>query len=322
MLDFRSQFKDVVRTTLPISTLMLLLDLLILSPTAEQFILTLICYGFIIVGFTLFLYDVDIGILPMGSAIGSEIPKRNSVFVAIGIVFLIGVVVTMAEPDVSVFSNMVNQLYPEIDGFLLTMVIALGVGSFVVVATLKIVLKVPIRIILTAGYAIILALSFFAPEQYLGIVFDSGGVTTGPMTIPILMSIGIGICATISSKGGMEKFGMIGGIHRSAYHSHSLRHPAGRTGTRYGRAYGQHRDRSGQLDLELRLPYGRGPSCRDPVIFHLHTDAEIHPALHLEGFQDHDHRAVLCGIRDDRLPGRHLFGVHAPGQHHGIAYDS
>lgn len=210
MLDFKKQLVDVGRTTLPISALIIILDVLLLEPSVTEFSSILLCCALIVLGFTLFLYGVDIGVIPMGIAIGSEMPKRNSVPFIIAVVFIISITVTIAEPDISVFSNMVCRVYSTVQFWPLVLSIAVGVGTFLVIAAMRLILNISLRLLLTIGYAVVIMLALITPEAFLGVAFDAGGVTTGPMTIPVLLAMGMGICITIASRNSMSGFGMIG----------------------------------------------------------------------------------------------------------------
>lgn len=159
-----------------------------------------------------FLVGVKIGILPMGEAIGADLPKHNSLaFIAI-VVFLLSFLTTIAEPDVRVLSNMVNLVSQgSIDSNMIIISIAFGVGLFVVISIFRTIYGIPIRYLFAAGYLIILALSFFVPSEYLAIAFDAGGVTTGSITVPVIMALGIGIVAVLQKKSELsDNFGIMG----------------------------------------------------------------------------------------------------------------
>jgi len=210
MLDFKVQLMDVGKTTLPISALIIGLYSMFLDPSASEFAVALLCCAFVIMGFSLFLYGVDIGVIPMGIAIGSEMPKRKSMFFMIVMLFIIGMTVTLAEPDVSVFSNTVSEVYSSVQFWPLMLAISMGVGAFLVIAALKIVFDISLRILLTVGYIIVIILALIVPETFVGIAFDAGGVTTGAMTLPVILAMGMGICMIISTRSSMSGFGMVG----------------------------------------------------------------------------------------------------------------
>ena len=207
---FAKEFKEVVETTLPITVVIFLLQLLMLEPTWEETATFLVGVAFVISGFTLFLAGVEVGVLPAGNAIGAEIPRRQSLVFIIGVIFTISFLITVAEPDVNIFAQLVHSLYESITVSSLVYGIASGVAFFLIVAALKIVYGLSIRILLTVSYAAVVVLALVCPPTFLGIAFDSGGVTTGPMTVPILLSLGVGISSVVAGRSRMDGFGMIG----------------------------------------------------------------------------------------------------------------
>lgn len=166
----------------------------------------------VIVGMTLFLIGIDVGILPMGETIGSTLPQRSSVLLVIAIVFLIGFAATIAEPDVVVLSGQIDRVsHGSIPENILIYVIGIGIGFFVAVAIIRIIYGFRMAYLLGAGYLIVVILSFFTPAEYIPVAFDSGGVTTGPMTVPIILSLGIGLSSVLARRSAMsDGFGLLG----------------------------------------------------------------------------------------------------------------
>ncbi|MFA6803505.1 MAG: DUF1538 domain-containing protein [Candidatus Methanomethylophilaceae archaeon] len=203
-------FKEVNTSTLPIAIVLLILQIVVLDSEVEELALFIFCIFLVIVGFATFLYGVQSGINPTVKAVGAEIPKRKSHVFMIVVVFMISFLVTVAEPNVAVFSEQVHSIFSTIDVQTLTYAIAIGVAVFLIIAALRIIYDLSLRLIIMASYAIIIVLVFLTPVEFLGIAFDAGSVTTGPMTIPILLSLGIGICSVGGSRTEMDGFGMIG----------------------------------------------------------------------------------------------------------------
>ena len=145
-----------------------------------------------VAGMVLFLLGVDIGILPMGKALGAELPRLGSLPLIIGIAFLIGFAATIAEPDVIVLTNQVDTVSDgAIAKNVLVYIIAIGVAFFVAMAMIRILLGFRIAYLMAAGYIVIIILAFFTPMEFVPVAFDSGGVTTGPMTVPIILALGL-----------------------------------------------------------------------------------------------------------------------------------
>jgi len=211
MIEFKGLFKEVIRTTLPISVVILALNTLTVGATPIEFCIELLCVSLVIIGFALFLYGVEIGVIPMGKAVGLQMARKGAIPAIIILVFIIGIVITFAEPDVTVFTSNVSEVVGELDADALAISIAIGIAVMMVVAALRMVYHVSLKLVLAVGYGIVILLGCLVPQFILGIAFDSGGVTTGPMTIPVMIAMGIGI-GFVASKGGhrMDNFGMIG----------------------------------------------------------------------------------------------------------------
>lgn len=212
----RTIFKDValevVKAIAPITIAIVILQFAFIRMPILLFVKFLIGVLLVMLGMWLFLLGVKIGILPMGEAIGSELPKRGALPYIIAIAFLIGFAVTVAEPDVIVLSHQVDIVSDSsISHILLISVIAIGVGFFVAMAMVRIVFGFPMAYLLAAGYAIILVLSFFTPPQFVPVAFDSGGVTTGPVAVPVILALGIGFSSVLAGKSPLsDGFGLIG----------------------------------------------------------------------------------------------------------------
>lgn len=210
--DIKETVLDIIKAVSPIILAVIILQFAVIKMPISQFIQFLIGGCFVMVGMTFFLLGVKVGLLPMGEAMGSGLPRLNSIFLIIAIAFLIGFAVTIAEPDVIVLSNQVDLVSQgEISKHLLISVIGIGVGVFVVLAIIRIVYGIRIAYLLAAGYAIVLALSFFVPAEFVPVAFDAGGVTTGPMTVPVILALGIGFSSILAGKSALsDGFGLIG----------------------------------------------------------------------------------------------------------------
>ena len=207
---FGRVFKEVVISTLPIALLMLILQIALVGATGEDVWVFFVCTLMVLFGFTIFLIGVEIGVNPAGESMGHEISKRKSRFFMVALVFIISFLVTVAEPDVGVFATQVTSLFTTLNKDAMVYAIAAGVAVFLIIAACKIVFRINLKILFTIGYVLTLALVLLAPPEFRGIALDSGGVTTGPMTVPILLSLGIGICSVHEWKNDLDGYGMIG----------------------------------------------------------------------------------------------------------------
>ncbi len=208
----KEEAKDVLTATLPIISVVLFMQIFVLQSPLDEILLFIGTAIMVIAGFTLFLVGVQWGMLPIGEAVGAEIPQRGSILFVIVVMFVISFLVTIAEPDVRVLASLVDSVSEGmLDRTQLMFVIGFGVAFFMVVSALRTIFGVSIKKLLAAGYGTVLLLSFFTPEDFLAISFDAGGVTTGPMTVPIILSLGVGISAVLAGRRDLSNtFGFIG----------------------------------------------------------------------------------------------------------------
>ena len=164
----------------------------------------------LIAGLTVFLLGVDLGIQPMGERCGAALTQRRSLSLLLGAAFVVGLVVTAAEPDVQVFCDQVRGVFPSVRKTALTLSIAAGVGLFMALGILRTTLGLSLKGVLAVCYAGLFLLSLLAPSAFVGVAFDSGGATTGPMTVPFIMGLGIGVAA-VRARGDRDGgFGLTG----------------------------------------------------------------------------------------------------------------
>jgi hypothetical protein len=204
--------KEVLQGMLPILVVVVILNFTVIHMPGSlllQFLFGITCA---IGGMTMFLLGVDIGLIPLGEITGSKLPGLRSIYLIAAVVFLIGFAVTITEPDVVVLSHQIDSVsQTAIPKFALIYVIGIGIGVFTAAAILRIVLNIRITYFLAAGYVVVLLLSLFTPPAYVPIAFDAGGVTTGPMTVPVILALGIGFSSVFARQRSLQDgFGLIG----------------------------------------------------------------------------------------------------------------
>lgn len=124
--------------------------------------------------------------------------------------FLLGVIVTAADPDVRVLAGMVTSVIPDASGEAIITAASLGVGTFVVVSFLRVFLNIPMNILLFGLYVLLFTLSFFVPSALVPVAFDAGGVTTGPVITPFIMALSVGVAASLSTGDRLaDSFGLV-----------------------------------------------------------------------------------------------------------------
>jgi hypothetical protein len=204
--QLKEKIQESMASVLPITAIVFLLS--VTAAPLDPGTLVLFLFGAIllVVGMGLFTLGVDMSMLPMGEGVGVTISRSKYRLVPVLVYFLLGILTTMAEPDLQVLSKQV----PAIDSLVLILTVAVGVGLFLVAATQRIQRGIPLRRLLLAFYFAVFALAFLAPNNFIPVSFDSGGVTTGPITVPFIMSLGLGIASTRSDKNSAsDSFGLI-----------------------------------------------------------------------------------------------------------------
>ncbi len=206
------KLKESLISVLPIAIIVLILSFTPLAPltTTEQ-ITFAVCAVLLILGIGLFNLGSEIAMTPMGEHVGTGLTKSKKVIVLVSVCFIMGVLITVAEPDLSVLADQVSSV---MNNMVLIITVGLGVGLFLVLAILKIVFKKDLSLLLMFFYMALFAVSALLIEtgknNFLALSFDSGGVTTGPITVPFIMALGFGIATTIGGRNANENsFGLI-----------------------------------------------------------------------------------------------------------------
>ena len=208
-MNILHKFKETAVSVLPVMAIVFLLGLTIV-PLEPSLLLRFFISGILlIVGLTIFLLGVDLGIQPMGERSGAELTKRKSLSLLLVVAFVIGFIVTIAEPDIQVFADQVRGVFPFVNKLAFTFVIAGGVGLFIMLGLLRTVTNLSLKWTLFISYTILFVLIFFAQDSFTAIAFDSGGATTGPMTVPFIMALGLGVSSVRAGKQD-NSFGLTG----------------------------------------------------------------------------------------------------------------
>lgn len=210
MFLFYSKFKEklieTLKAVLPILIIVLLLCFSI-APIPPSILMTfLIGAVLLIIGMLFFNVGVELSMNPIGERVGSIITKSKNILIVVLITFIMGFIITISEPDLQVLAQQV----PSIPNLVLIFAVAFGVAVFLVMAILRMLFGIPLSRLLLVFYAFVFPLAFLVPGDFVAIAFDSGGVTTGPMTVPFIMSFGIGIASIRSDKHAEDdSFGLV-----------------------------------------------------------------------------------------------------------------
>ncbi len=160
----------------------------------------------LIAGMALFQLGADTAMAPIGKLMGARLTKTRKLWLILLLAFVLGIAITISEPDLQVLATNV----PHIDTMVLILTVAIGVGLFLLVSFLRILLGVPLRWLLLVFYVGVFVLAYLSDPDYLSVAFDSGGVTTGPMTVPFIMALGLGVSAIRSDRDATaDSFGLV-----------------------------------------------------------------------------------------------------------------
>lgn len=197
---------ESITSVLPITGIVLLLSITLAPLHPGLFLMFLFGAILLIIGMGFFTLGADMAMIPMGEGIGVVMSRSKKMLRLLAVFFVLGVLVTIAEPDLQVLAEQV----PSIPNQVLIWTVAAGVGVFLVVSELRILFKIPLSYTLLFFYGLIFFLTIFTPNTFVPVSFDAGGVTTGPITVPFLMALGIGLASMRSDKNSSnDSFGLI-----------------------------------------------------------------------------------------------------------------
>ncbi len=206
------KMKEALISVLPVTAIVLILNFtpLVTFSTTEILVFSVssLC---LIFGMGLFNLGADVAMTPMGEKVGFGLVKKGSLALLLGVVLVMGILITVAEPDLTVLAEQVSSL---IDGTALIVTVGVGVGLFLVISVLKIVYKKELSSLLLFFYLLLFALSALlvinGKSNFLAMSFDSGGVTTGPITVPFIMALGVGLASAVGGRSSRENsFGLV-----------------------------------------------------------------------------------------------------------------
>ena len=200
------KMREGVAAVLPIALIVMVLCFTVTPVPNDLMLAFVIGTVMLIVGMGLFTYGADASMTPMGNYIGAKLTKSRKLLLILSVSFLLGIIITIAEPDLQVLAGNV----PHIDSMVLILTVSVGVGFFLMLCMLRILLGVQLRWLLLFFYGVVFLLAALSDASFLSVAFDSGGVTTGPMTVPFIMALGIGVASIRSDKNAQsDSFGLV-----------------------------------------------------------------------------------------------------------------
>ena len=206
-----SKLKEALLSVLPVTVIVFLISLTPLADISNYELIVFLASSILLFfGIGLFNLGADLAMTPMGEFCGSALTKKANLKLLLTVSFVMGLLITVAEPDLSVLASQVQSI---MNGTILILTVGLGVGLFLLLAVLKIVFKKSLSSIMMFFYMILFMLSAIiidnGGEGLLPLAFDSGGVTTGPITVPFIMAFGVGIASSVKGDSGENSFGLI-----------------------------------------------------------------------------------------------------------------
>lgn len=202
----KEKLREALTAVLPIIVIVLVLCFSVAPISPSILLCFLIGAVLLVLGMMFFTLGAELAMSPMGEKVGTCMTKSKKVSVIVSLSFLLGFIITVSEPDLQVLAGQV----PSIPNGILIGAVAGGVALFLVIALLRMLFRIPLPPLLIFFYLLVFALTFFVPDDFLSVAFDSGGVTTGPMTVPFIMALGVGVAAIRNDRHAADdSFGLV-----------------------------------------------------------------------------------------------------------------
>ena len=212
MKELRAKILEALISVLPVTAIVYIMSLTPLFHFSTTELITFTVGAvLLVVGIGMFNLGADLAMTPMGTHMGSGLSKQRKLGLLLTVAFVLGMLITIAEPDLQVLAKQVGAV---MNGTLLIYCVGIGVGSFLMVAILRIVFRRRLSNILMLFYMLLFALALLLAVNenldLLPLAFDSGGVTTGPITVPFIMALGVGISSVLGDRRSKENsFGLV-----------------------------------------------------------------------------------------------------------------
>lgn len=212
MAYFKEKVQEIFFSILPVTLIIAFLQITVIKMPSEDFINFLVGVLFVSLGLVFFLTGANFGLLPVGEMIGAALPKSKKAWFVILFGFFLGFLVTVAEPNLRVLATQIESVAPgSISKNALVYSISIGIGLFVALAMAKIIFNLPVGRIVVFFYGIIFLLALKTPSEFLPIAMDAGGVTTGPLNVPFIIALGVGVSSVMRGRSSSgDGFGLVG----------------------------------------------------------------------------------------------------------------
>ena len=205
-LKLKEKIRESLSAVLPITGIVLMISIFLIPMELGTIVMFLTGAIMLIVGMGFFQLGAEMSMTPIGEGVGVQISKLKKLITVLLTGLIMGIIITISEPDLQILANQV----PSVPNMVLIITVALGVGLFLALALVRIRYKISLSVLLIICYAALILTSFFVPKEFLAVAFDSGGVTTGPMTVPFIMAVGVGLASVRSDKNSADdSFGLV-----------------------------------------------------------------------------------------------------------------
>lgn len=202
----KEKILESLSAVLPITGIVLLVSILLVPVDLGIMVMFIAGAVLLVIGMGFFQLGAEMSMTPLGEGIGVQISKKRNIFLICLIAFSMGAIITISEPDLQVLAQQV----PSIPNYTLILTVAVGVGIFLAISIVRILFQINLSVILIALYLVLIVASFLIPKDFLAVAFDSGGVTTGPMTVPFIMAMGVGLASVRGDKNATsDSFGLV-----------------------------------------------------------------------------------------------------------------
>jgi hypothetical protein len=203
----RGKLEEAFSSAFPLVLIVLIAGIILVPMPSGTVLMFIIGTGLLILGMGLFSLGVDLAMLPMGEGMGRQLSKSKKIVLVLVITFIMGLIITIAEPDLQVLSKLVSTSIPP---RVLIFIVSIGIGFTLVTAVLRNLFKIPIGYLLIVLYGIIFLLVFLAQKPFIPIAFEAGAVTTGPIIVPFILAMGVGLASIRKGKDSKEaNFGLV-----------------------------------------------------------------------------------------------------------------
>jgi len=207
IVDIKNAFKDL----LPIIVVVAFFQIFVIQKIPNDLNSIIIGIAVVALGLALFIRGLELGIFPIGEGLAVNFAKKGSLFWLLIFAFTIGFSTTVAEPALIAIANKASIISGgKIDALFLRLTVAFSVGFAIALGVFRIIVGHPIQYYIIIGYIIVVAITFFAPPEIIGLAYDSGGVTTSTVTVPLVAALGIGLASSIKGRNPtIDGFGLI-----------------------------------------------------------------------------------------------------------------